>query len=202
MGLIVLQRRGTVLLVGLDRPDKLNALDEAMAGELDAALVDARRDPCIVVIHSTAPGVFAAGADIAELIERDADAALRAINAGLFDRLEAHRWPTIAAVDGPALGGGCELALACDLRLASPRARFGQPELGLGILAGAGANWRLPRRSGRPSRAACSTRARSSTLTPPGPPAWSMRYTSRSSCWRPPCPSASASPPSPGARWS
>jgi enoyl-CoA hydratase/carnithine racemase len=87
--------------------------------------------------------MFVAGADIAELIERNADDALRAINAGLFDRIEAHRWPTIAAVDGAALGGGCELAMACDLRIASTRAKFGQPELGLGILAGAGGNWRL-----------------------------------------------------------
>jgi Enoyl-CoA hydratase/isomerase len=92
--------------------------------------------------------MFAAGADIAELHERDADAALLAINAGLFDRLEAHRWPTIALVDGPALGGGCELALACDLRLVSEHAVFAQPELALGILAGAGANWRLPHLAG------------------------------------------------------
>ena len=74
-----------------------------------------------------------------------------AINAGLFDRLEAHRWPSIAVIDGPAYGGGCELALACDLRLASPHARFAQPELGLGIVAGAGANWRLPQTAGLPT---------------------------------------------------
>ena len=102
-------------------------------------------------MYSTTPGVFAAGADIAELVERDADAALRGINAGLFDRLEAHRWPTIAVIDGPAYGGGCELALACDLRVGSRDARFAQPELGLGILAGAGANWRLPQTVGLPT---------------------------------------------------
>jgi enoyl-CoA hydratase/carnithine racemase len=88
--------------------------------------------------------MFAAGADIAELRDRDAEAALLSINAGLFEKLEAHRWPTIALIDGPALGGGCELAMACDFRLASPAAIFGQPELSLGIVAGAGANWRLP----------------------------------------------------------
>ena len=100
-------------------------------------------------MHSTTPGIFAAGADIAELRDRDADAALLAINAGLFEKLEAHRWPTIAAIDGAALGGGCELALACDLRVASDKAIFAQPELSLGILAGAGANWRLAQAVGQ-----------------------------------------------------
>lgn len=138
------ERRGDALLVGLDRPDKHNALDEATVETLHDVLRAAARAPCVLVVHSTTPGVFAAGADIAELRERDADDALRAINADLFARLAAHRWPTIAVVDGPALGGGCELALACDLRWASTRAVFAQPELALGILAGAGANSRLP----------------------------------------------------------
>lgn len=138
------RRSDPVWWIGLDRAAKHNALDQAMADELDAVLAEARRQPSILVLHSTTPGIFAAGADIAELRDRTADAALLAINAGLFERLEAHRWPTIALIDGPALGGGCELALACDFRIASPRAEFAQPELSLGILAGAGANWRLP----------------------------------------------------------
>jgi enoyl-CoA hydratase len=146
--LVRTERRGSVLLVGLARPAKHNALDEAMVGQLDGVLAAARQEACILVLYSSTPGMFAAGADIAELVDRDADAALRGINSGLFDRLEAHPWPTIAAIDGPAYGGGCELALACDLRVASPGARFAQPELGLGILAGAGANWRLPQTAG------------------------------------------------------
>jgi enoyl-CoA hydratase len=137
------ERRGTTVLVGIDRPEKRNALDEATIDELHRVLDHHGREPCVLVIHSTTPGIFVSGADIAELLDRDADAALRGINAGLCERLEAHRWPTIAAVDGWALGGGCELALACDLRLASSAARFGQPELSLGIMAGAGGNWRL-----------------------------------------------------------
>lgn len=145
------ERRGPVVLVGLDRPAKHNAMDEAMVGELHVALRGARTEPCVLVVHSTTPGMFAAGADIAELVRRDADDARRAINATLFDALEAHPWPTVAAVDGPALGGGCELALACDLRLATPRARFAQPEPALGIVAGAGANWRLPLTVGLPT---------------------------------------------------
>jgi enoyl-CoA hydratase len=144
MALVRVERRDPAVLVGLDRPEKRNALDQAMVDEIDAVLAAERRRPAVLVFHSTTPGIFAAGADIAELAERDADDALSAINAGLFERLEAHRWPTIAAVDGHALGAGCELAMACDLRVASPRARFAQPELSLGILAGAGGNWRLP----------------------------------------------------------
>jgi enoyl-CoA hydratase/carnithine racemase len=94
--------------------------------------------------------MFVAGADIAELLERDAEIGMRGVNAILFERLEERRWPTIAAIDGAALGGGCELALACDLRVASERSKFGQPELGLGILAGAGGNWRLAQAVGVP----------------------------------------------------
>jgi enoyl-CoA hydratase len=148
MSTIEVRDEGHVRWIGLNRPDKRNAIDQAMSEDFGAALEDARRQPCVLIVHSTTPGIFAAGADIAELRDRDADAALLAINAGLFERLEAHRWPTIALVDGAALGGGCELALACDFRLATERAVFGQPELSLGILAGAGGNWRLAQLAG------------------------------------------------------
>ncbi len=140
---------GPVRWIGLNRPDKRNAIDQATSDAFSAALDDARKQPCVLIVHSTTPGIFAAGADIAELRDRDADAALLAINAGLFEKLEAHRWPTIAAIDGAALGGGCELALACDLRVASGQAFFAQPELSLGIIAGAGANWRLAQAAGQ-----------------------------------------------------
>jgi enoyl-CoA hydratase/carnithine racemase len=146
---IEVRDEGAIRWIGLNRPDKRNAIDQATSNAFSAALDDARTRPCVLIVHSVTPGIFAAGADIAELRERDADAALLAINAGLFEKLEAHRWPTIAAVDGPALGGGCELALACDFRIASPRASFGQPELSLGIMAGAGGNWRLAQAAGQ-----------------------------------------------------
>jgi enoyl-CoA hydratase/carnithine racemase len=139
---------GTVRWLGLNRPEKKNAISQAVADGLSAALDDARTQPCVLIVHSTTPGIFAAGADIAELRDRDADGALLSINAGAFERLEAHRWPTIALIDGPAFGGGCELAMACDFRVASDRAVFAQPELGLGIMAGAGANWRLAQLAG------------------------------------------------------
>jgi enoyl-CoA hydratase len=149
MSLVEVRDEGPARWIGLNRPDKRNAIDQEMAAELGAALDDARQQPCVLVIHSVTPGMFAAGADIAELRDRDADGALLGINALVFEKLEAHRWPTIAAVDGPAFGGGCELSLACDFRIASERAVFAQPELGLGILAGAGGNWRLAQAAGQ-----------------------------------------------------
>ena len=145
MSTVKTQYLGNAILVGLDKPEKRNAMDEQMIDELHAVLDDAvRGEPKILVLHSLVENVFVSGADISELINRNADSAMRSINAGLFEKLERFRWPTIAVINGYALGGGCELAMACDLRLASPRARFGQPELDLGILAGAGGNWRLP----------------------------------------------------------
>ncbi len=133
-----------IVTIGFNLPEKRNALGQEMVDDIDAVLDANRDDPSILVFHSTTPGMFISGADIAELRDRTAADARAAINAGLFERIEAHPWPTIAAVDGWALGGGCELAMACDLRVATPEATFGQPELSLGILAGAGGNWRLP----------------------------------------------------------
>jgi enoyl-CoA hydratase len=143
-------RRDDVLLIGIDRPDRHNALDLAMVEEFHTVLDAVRRDPCVLIVYSTTPGMFVAGADIGQLRHRGSHDALSGINAELFERLSAHRWPTIAAIDGPALGGGCELALACDFRLATAAARFAQPELQLGIVAGAGANWRLAQIVGLP----------------------------------------------------
>jgi enoyl-CoA hydratase len=140
---VTTERRGDTFLIGLDRPAQRNALDTTMIDQLHHALDEASREPCVVVIHSTTPGIFAAGADLRQLLTRGAEDALRRINIDLFDRLERHRWPTIAVIDGPAVGAGCELLLACDLRVCSSNAQFGQPETSLGILAGAGGNWRL-----------------------------------------------------------
>ena len=142
---IVLRRRTDAIWIGLNRPERRNALDHATSRALaDAVATVEREGPCVLVLHSTTSGMFVAGTDIADLAKRRVDDALAPINVRLFEQIANFRWPTIAVVDGPALGGGCELALACDLRLASPAARFAQPEPSLGILAGAGANWRLP----------------------------------------------------------
>lgn len=145
MGLVEIEERGDSIWVGLNRPEKRNALDQEMVDELHRVVDNANRgQPRVLVIHSLVEGTFVSGADIGELLQRDADSAMLAINAALFEKLERFRWPSIAVVDGYALGGGCELAMACDFRFASERSKFGQPELSLGILAGAGGNWRLP----------------------------------------------------------
>ncbi len=144
MELLKVTRGEGVLHIGIDRPAKRNAVDLAMADELHQVLTDASRsEPAVLILASTTPGIFVSGADIAELRQRRADEALQNINAGVFERLAAYRWPSIAVIDGPALGGGCEMAMACDFRIGSPNASFAQPEPNLGILAGAGGNWRL-----------------------------------------------------------
>lgn len=144
-----MRRREHSTWVGIDRPSKRNALSLEIARKLDAAIDETMKGtPSVLVIHSTTPGNFVAGADISELAARRTEDAMQAVNVRLFQKIEAYRWPTIAAVDGPALGGGCELALACDLRIASGNARFAQPEPSLGIIAGAGGNWRLSQLTG------------------------------------------------------
>ena len=137
----------TIAVLTLNRPERRNAIDHQMIRELGSALDELETDIEVKAVILTGAGdkAFAAGADIAELKERDYHAALQRINSALFRRIEEHRLPFIAAVKGYALGGGCELAMACDIRMATKSAKLGQPEVGLGILPGAGAIQRLPR---------------------------------------------------------
>ena len=127
----------------LDRPDRRNAIDQSTVDELHALCAQLEERPRTLIVTG-AGGIFAAGADIAELRDRTGDDARRGINATVFDRVRHLPMPVIAAVDGFALGGGAELAYAADIRIATSRARFGNPEPGLGIIAAAGASWRLP----------------------------------------------------------
>jgi enoyl-CoA hydratase len=127
----------------LDRRSVRNAIDQAMVDELHVVCAELEVQPRALVLIGSG-GVFASGADIAQLRERRAADALRGINTQLFRRIRALPMPVIAAVDGWALGAGAELAYAADLRIATPRARIGNPETGLGIIAAAGATWRLP----------------------------------------------------------
>ena len=130
-----------------NRPEVRNAMNRAMVDEAHAALgeLEARGDVRALVLTGAGDKAFVGGADIAELRERSRLDALRRINAALYRRVEQFPAPTIAAIRGFALGGGCELAIACDLRVAGRGAQLGQPEVGLGILPGAGATYRLPR---------------------------------------------------------
>jgi enoyl-CoA hydratase len=129
-------------LAKLSRPEARNAIDRALVRELHELCGQLEEKPRVLVITGC-EGVFAAGADIRELRERGPEEALLGINSRVFDRIAGLPLPTIAAIDGAAIGGGAELAYACDFRVASERAFFANPETGLGIIAGAGACWRL-----------------------------------------------------------
>jgi enoyl-CoA hydratase len=149
--LVLSERRGAAVLLTLNRPDALNALSSALLAELAARVDDVARDGSARALVITGAGrAFAAGADIAQMrrmtpIEGEAFSRL---GHATFAKLEALPLPTIAAVNGFALGGGCELALACDWIYAAKRARFGQPEVNLGVLPGFGGTSRLTRRVG------------------------------------------------------
>lgn len=135
-----------VARVTFARPDTRNALNRTMVDELHAALdaLEMQDDVRALVIDAEGGKAFMSGADIAELRDRRRVDAFQGINATLFARIEAFASPTVAAIVGWCLGGGLELALACDFRVAGASSRFGQPEVGLGIMAAAGGTRRLP----------------------------------------------------------
>ncbi len=136
-----------ITLITFDRPQTRNALNLEMNLELRSAVEALGVDESVRVVIFTGAGgkAFVSGADIAGLRTREGSVALARYNARLTDAIAALPHPTIAAIRGYALGGGCELALACDLRVAGRSARLGQPEVGLGILPAAGGTFRLPR---------------------------------------------------------
>ena len=141
-----------IATITVNRPDKLNALNDATIGELGQAIDEARtRDDVAGVILTGAGRAFVAGADISELSAQSPfDARARSRRGQeVFRRFETSRKPVVAAVNGFALGGGCELAMACHIRLASEHAKFGQPEVKLGIVPGYGGTQRLPRLVGK-----------------------------------------------------
>lgn len=149
---IVVEQQDGVVTITLNRPP-VNALNTAVRDELRTAFEQTDRDEAARVVILTGSGdrAFAAGADIREIGEKgllEAEAMSQALH-GLCTRMEGLGKPILAAVNGVALGLGCELAMACDIRIASEHARFGQPEINLGIIPGAGGTQRLPRLIGR-----------------------------------------------------
>jgi enoyl-CoA hydratase len=147
---VLVDRDGPVGVITLNRPRVLNALSPALNGELNDALSRFEADSAILAAVLTGgPKVFAAGADIGDMSERSPVEQLQRDQTGRWGPVAAFTKPLIAAVNGYALGGGCELALMCDLIVAGDTARFGQPEINLGIIPGAGGTQRWPRTVGK-----------------------------------------------------
>ena len=145
------EKKDNIALVTIDRPEALNALNGTVITELEQVVTALENDSTIRAMILTGEGrSFVAGADIGEQYPLDLDGGRRWGQRGsaLFRRMEKLEFPTIAAVNGFALGGGCELAMSCDIILASEKAKFGQPEVGLGITPGFSGTQRLPRRVG------------------------------------------------------
>jgi enoyl-CoA hydratase len=142
-GPLRVERSERAVTVLFDRPERRNALNVAMSRALAAVLDEHAATPLPLVLRSATPGMFVAGTDVASLKARTVEDSLGRINSGLFQRLHDHPWPTVAVVDGAALGGGCELALACDFRISTEDAQWGLPEVRLGIIPSAGALTRL-----------------------------------------------------------
>jgi len=145
---VLCERRDRIALVTFNRPEKLNALDGATRRRFLEVMDELRGDSTIrvVVVTGAGPKAFVAGADIGEFEGRTPIDQFRAMKAPtIFECIDAFPKPVIAMLNGFALGGGCELALACDIRIASDRARLGQPEINLGIIPGGGGTQRLPR---------------------------------------------------------
>jgi enoyl-CoA hydratase len=150
---LLVETREGITFVTVNRPDKLNALNDATVAEIDAAFAAVAADPAVrgVILTGAGEKAFVAGADIAELATQSpVDGKERSIRGQrVLDRIERLGKPVIAAVNGFALGGGCELALACHVRIASENAKLGTPEVKLGIMCGYAGTQRLPRLVGK-----------------------------------------------------
>jgi enoyl-CoA hydratase len=150
---LLYEKRGPVAYVTLNRPKVLNALNTPTWAELKAAFEEVGRDPSVrgAILTGAGDKAFIAGADIGELAQASAAEAAQSsrFGQGVLDLIETLGKPVVAAVNGFALGGGCETAMACTVRIASEAARFGQPEVKLGLPPGGGGTQRLPRLVGR-----------------------------------------------------
>ena len=148
--LIKVEVDAPIATITLDRPKVLNALSPAVIAEIGQALRELETDDAVrAVVITGGPKVFAAGADIGDMAERTAAEQLMRDQTGAWAPIAGFKKPLVAAVNGYCLGGGCELALMCDVIIAGDSARFGQPEINLGIIPGAGGTQRWPRTAGK-----------------------------------------------------
>lgn len=148
--LILTESRGRVGLITLNRPQAMNALNNQLLREVMDALDDFDKDENIGAMVITGnEKAFAAGADIKEMADKSAQEMMQRDTVAIFGRIRTIRKPVIAAVSGYALGGGCEVAMSCDMIIASESARFGQPEINIGVIPGAGGTQRLTRAIGK-----------------------------------------------------
>lgn len=145
---ITLQIKGQIALIQINRPEVLNALNREIIDDLDEMIEQIKEDKSIEVLIIGGTENFAAGADIKQMVECNPAQAAKFLFSYTYNKVEDLRIPTIAAIDGYALGGGLELALTCDLRIATKEAKMGLPETGIGIMPGAGGTVRLPRTVG------------------------------------------------------
>ena len=148
MAFVEVTKKDHIAVVTMNRPEALNALNKAVFTDLEVALDDVEKDDEVYVVIITGAGrAFIAGADIGEMAPMNVAEGLAFSELGnrILMRVDMMEKPTIAAVNGFALGGGCEMALACDIRIASEKAKFGQPEVGLGIIPGFGGTQRMAR---------------------------------------------------------
>lgn len=152
MALVNLEKKNSVGVITIDRPEAMNSLNSDVLNELSATVDKAESDPDVKCIIVTGAGrAFVAGADIANMQPLNEEEGFKFGRLGqeVFRKIETLKKPVIAAVNGFALGGGCELAMACDIRIAGEKAKFGQPEVGLGITPGYSGTQRLPRLVGK-----------------------------------------------------
>ena len=146
---LLVEERDDRVVLRLNRPEVRNAIDLATVEALHDVCRTLETTPRVALLTGS-DSTFATGADIVQLRERRRDDALAGINSAIFDRIHKLPMPVIALIDGYALGGGAELAYACDFRIGTPTTKIGNPEPGLGILAAAGASWRLKELVGEP----------------------------------------------------
>lgn len=146
-----IERQGAVTILLISAPKSLNALNSAVLGEMEHFVSHLDKDTRVLIITGDGEKAFVAGADIAQMAHLDPQQGeeFGRLGARVFRAIETLPIPVIAAVNGFALGGGCELAMACDIRIASVKAKFGQPEVGLGIIPGFSGTYRLPKLIGQ-----------------------------------------------------